>query len=352
MNIRILRYVLIIIFLPVMLRGQQLADLVNPLVGTAAEGQTYPGVGMPFGMTQWTPATQDTERKGVVPYYYADQTFRGIRGSHFLSGSAMQDYGSFQLLAGSDAFPWQGHAPASRFSHDQEHATPYLYKVELPDLGVTASVTGTTRCGLLRFAFHRGNTAWIDVQNNARAGDGSLTIDTAHNEIVGWSKVRRIYAGQGKLAGFSGYVVVEFDHPFHVGGTWSGAEAPAVSSLLSTPSSNQSVLLGREPPTDREKEPRAATSLAGAEVKKLPLFVSAVAPAVSVASWTKSRPFNGSCDTCCEVMTWPKDGIGVVSTATASPATVTVVVTAAGEARNRARGLAEPGDSDSLDSAV
>lgn len=224
MNIRPFRYFLVILFLPAMLRGQQLADLVDPWVGTAAEGQTYPGVGIPFGMTQWTPATQDTERKGVVPYYYADQVFHGIRGSHFLSGSAMQDYGSFQLLAGSDVFPWQGRAPTSRFSHDAEHATPYLYKVELPDLGVTASVTGTARCGLLRFAFHRGGAAWIDVQNNARAGDGSLTIDTAHNEIVGWSKVRRLYAGQGKLAGFSGYVVVEFDRPFHVGGTWSGTE--------------------------------------------------------------------------------------------------------------------------------
>jgi predicted alpha-1,2-mannosidase len=224
MNIRPYRYFLAIFFLPTMLWGQQLADLANPWVGTANEGQTYPGVGMPFGMTQWTPATQDTERKGVVPYYYADQNFRGIRGSHFLSGSAMQDYGSFQLLAGSDVFSWQGHAPSSRFSHDAEHATPYLYKVELPDLGVTASVTGTTRCGLLRFAFHRGGAAWIDVQNNARVGDGSLTIDAAHNQIVGWNRVRRIYAGQGKLAGFSGYVVVEFDHPFHAGGTWSGTE--------------------------------------------------------------------------------------------------------------------------------
>ena len=53
---------------------------------------------------------------------------------------------------------------------------------------------------------------------------------------------------------------------------------PAVSSLLSTPSSSQSVLLGREPPTDRDKGPRAATSLLAAEVKKLLGLVSAVAP--------------------------------------------------------------------------
>ncbi len=93
---------------------------------------------------------------------------------------------------------------------------------------------------------------------------------------------------------------------------------PAVSSLLSTPSRSQSVLLGREPPTDRENDPRAATSLSLPEVKKLPGLVSEVAPAVRVASCTKSRPFNGSCATSCEVMTWPREGLAV-STAMASP---------------------------------
>ena len=204
--------------------AQSPADAVNPLVGTAAEGQTFPGVGVPFGMIQWTPATQDSERKAVVPYFYTDHDFRGIRGSHFLSGSATQEYGSFQLLAGDGSFPWNGHAPTAHLSHDAERSAPYIYEVKLPNLGVSASVTGTTRCGLLRFVFTRGATAWIDVQNNARTGDGALTIDAARGEITGYNKVRRLYAGNGKLAGFSGYVVVEFDHPFHVGGTWSGVE--------------------------------------------------------------------------------------------------------------------------------
>src|ERR1700676_4684137 len=86
---------------------------------------------------------------------------------------------------------------------------------------------------------------------------------------------------------------------------------PAVISLLSTPSSNQSVLLGREPPTDSEKEPRAATSLLAAEVKKLLGFDSAVAPGVRVASWTKSRPFRGSCETSWALMTEPRGGLVV-----------------------------------------
>jgi len=224
MSIRLFRFLFFILFLPATALCQNLADLVNPLVGTAADGQTYPGVGVPFAMTQWTPATRDVESKGVAPYYYTDQFFRGIRGSHFLSGSAMQDYGSFQFLAGVGEFPWRGHPPVARLNHDAERATPYLYQVELSDLRTTASVTGTTRCGLLRFRFHGGGPVWIDVQNNVRPGDGSLTVDIARQEIVGWSRVRRLYAGQGKLAGFSGYIVVEFDHPFRVGGTWSGSE--------------------------------------------------------------------------------------------------------------------------------
>src|ERR1700719_2824744 len=106
---------------------------------------------------------------------------------------------------------------------------------------------------------------------------------------------------------------------------------PAVSSLLSTPSRSQSVLLGREPPTDREKVPRAATSLAAElELKKLPRLVSAVAAEVRVASCTKSRPLRGSCATSWEVMTWPREGL-VVSTATAEALTSTVVPWEEGE---------------------
>jgi len=38
-------------------------DLVSPRIGTAYDGQTYPVVGLPFGVTGWTPETQATENK-------------------------------------------------------------------------------------------------------------------------------------------------------------------------------------------------------------------------------------------------------------------------------------------------
>src|SRR5260370_28559822 len=106
---------------------------------------------------------------------------------------------------------------------------------------------------------------------------------------------------------------------------------PAVNSLLSTPSRIQSVLFGRDPPTERENEPRAATSLvAELWLKKLPVFVSEVVPGVRVASCTKSRPLRGSCATCSEVITWPSEGF-VVSTATSVALTSTCEDTVAGD---------------------
>ena len=206
------------------------ADSVNPLVGTANEGNTFPGVGVPFGMTAWTPATAATEKKGVIPYVYKAGRIVGFRGSHFLSGSATQDYGSFQVLAGSGAFSHDDAAKGYAFSHAEEHSHPYRYDVALPDTKVKASVTATARCGLLSFTFTATGPAWAQVQNLARGGDGTLTVDASRREITGVNPVRRIYLGNGKLAGFNGYVVVQFDHAFQPGESWKsnglGAGAP------------------------------------------------------------------------------------------------------------------------------
>ncbi len=200
------------------------ADDVNTLVGTSNEGNTFPGVGVPWGMTAWTPATSSTEKKGVIPYVYSGGSrIEGFRGTHFLSGSATQDYGSFQILAGSGSFPVKPGERSSAFSHTGEIAKPYLYDVDLPDLKVHASATATSRCGLLAFRFAQAGPAWAQVENLARGGDGTLTVDATHREVTGINPVRRIYLGNGRLAGFNGYVVVQFDHDFETGSSWAAA---------------------------------------------------------------------------------------------------------------------------------
>src|SRR3954465_1958423 len=73
-------------------------SLVDPHIGTANEGQTTPAVGEPFAMTNWIPETRSTEKKCIAPYYFAATKITGFRGSHWMSGSCTQDYGSVTLM--------------------------------------------------------------------------------------------------------------------------------------------------------------------------------------------------------------------------------------------------------------
>jgi predicted alpha-1,2-mannosidase len=211
------------------------ADAVNVMVGTAAEGQTFPAAGMPFAMTQWTPQTREGEEKCVAPYYAADTRIQGFRGSHFLSGSCAQDYGSFTVMPLATAAKLDAEGRASAFSRKTEDARPYRYSVELADSGIHAEITGSERSGMMRFRFPAGaKTGWIAVEDNIRLGRGSLHIDVKSQEITGDNPVSRIYAGNGTPAGFSGYAVVQFDRPFRVGGTWHGTASGAVRNEGST----------------------------------------------------------------------------------------------------------------------
>jgi len=200
------------------------AEWVNERIGTAHEGQTFPATGVPFAMTQWTPQTRAGNPKCVVPYYDADRSIQGFRGSHFLSGSCTQDYGSVTLMPGNGALKLDEVARASLIDRATESLKPYRYAVTLADYGIDAELSGTTRAGMMRFGFRRGGESWILVQSNNAAGDGEVRIDPARQEIIVTSPVRRLYAGNGKPAGFSGYAVVKFDRTFRVGGVWSGAE--------------------------------------------------------------------------------------------------------------------------------
>lgn len=198
------------------------ADQVNPIIGAANDGQTYPAAGVPFGMTQWTPQTQASEAKCIAPYYYKDTRIQGFRGSHFLSGSCVQEYGSLTVMPLSGELKLLPEARASAFDRSTEQARPYRYDVTLKDSGIRASITGSTRAGILRFQFPKSAQSWILIESNARRGEGEVRIDAARREISGVNPVHRLYAGSGKPAGFSGYFVARFSKPFRGFGTWSG----------------------------------------------------------------------------------------------------------------------------------
>lgn len=209
---------------------------VNPLIGSAPattqsarlhseagselKGQISPAVGVPHGMTTWTPQTQLTETKCIPPYYYNDTSISGFRATHWLNGSCVQDYGTVTLMPFSSpaatAFP----RPQSSFSHRQETVTPSYYSVELPAYSIKTELTATARAGMLRFTFEKGGDSGVFIQPNSDEGEAFLEIHPERNEVVGYNPVHRIYQGAGQSAGFSGHFVIQFDTPLAGFGIW------------------------------------------------------------------------------------------------------------------------------------
>lgn len=174
-------------------------------------GQTLPAVAAPHGMNLWTPQTRDTEHKCVAPYYYADTLLQGFRNSHWIVGGCTQDYGSFTVMPLMGQLRTRPDLRASRFEHAQEVATPSLYKVILPDEHLTASLTGTSRAGILQLVYDKPGRAWIVVNPNSDEAQGSISIDPSRREITGTNPVHRIYQGKGEPAGFSGHFLLQVD---------------------------------------------------------------------------------------------------------------------------------------------
>lgn len=198
--------------------------LVDPHIGTAHDGQTYPVVGMPFGMTGWTPETQPTEDKCLSPYYYKDNKLTGFRGSHWLSGSCTQDYGSMTLMPATGELKVSPTARASLFSHNSEVVSPAYYSVMLQDYRTKVELTGTIRTGMLRITYPTTGMRHLVIQPNVRLGQGFIEVRPEQHEIVGYNPVFRIYQGAGKSAGFNGYFAVRFRENIASFGTWCGEE--------------------------------------------------------------------------------------------------------------------------------
>ncbi|SFS39209.1 alpha-1,2-mannosidase, putative [Mucilaginibacter polytrichastri] len=237
-----------IIFTATSLLAQQtaLVHYVQPLAGTAPSttaaalkhgngtelnANTIPAVGLPFGMTQWTPQTQSSENKCVPPYFYKDNMFSGFRGTHWLSGSCTQDYGSFTIM------PVTGHlkidiaAYATPFSHQQEITAPHYYRVTLPAYQLTTEITATLRAGMMQVTANKTDSLYLLITPNSDQGQGFIKVDTKRGEIYGYNPAHRIYQGWGEPAGFSGYFVIKVEKSINTSGTFAGAHVSLLDSI-------------------------------------------------------------------------------------------------------------------------
>ena len=216
-------------------------DHVDPLIGTGIattpsalkhsvsgselRGQTFPAVGVPHGMTQWSPQTQYSEKKCLPPYYFEDTEIQGFRGTHWMSGSCTQDYGTLTIMPVAGKLLVDVKERASGFYRDEEHARPDSYQVTLNKYNIESEISGSSRAGIMRFRFKNYNKRpYVIIEPNSDEGEGFVKIDVENNIVYGYNPVHRIYQGWGDYAGFNGYFVVQFSKPISMYGTFKNGE--------------------------------------------------------------------------------------------------------------------------------
>jgi len=164
---------------------------VDPMIGTANDGNTYPGATVPFGMIQWSPDTSQNF------YYYGDKKLRGFSVTH-LSGAGCPVFGDMPILPMSvrpgDKLDLE-HPATAEFNHANEIAQAGYYSVVLAD-GTRVELTTSDRSGIARLTFAQGHRAGLMVN-----GAGSASADV-HLSIL--PPVGREHDGESLTLGKDG----------------------------------------------------------------------------------------------------------------------------------------------------
>lgn len=198
--------------------GQEIApaDYVNPLMGTQSKaslsnGNTYPAIGLPWGMNLWTPQTGKMG-DGWAYTYDADK-IKGFKQTHQPS-PWMNDYGAFAIMPGVGKLKFKEEERASWFSHKAENAKPYSYSVYLADINVTTEITPTERAAFFKFDFPKTDSAYVVI--DALNKGSYIKILPKERKILGYTTKY----SRGKYDNFKNYFVIQFDKDFDVTTTW------------------------------------------------------------------------------------------------------------------------------------
>ncbi|MFB0872182.1 MULTISPECIES: GH92 family glycosyl hydrolase [unclassified Sphingobium] len=210
-------------------------DVVDPFIGTAGEGHTFPGAVAPFGMVQLSPDTLvGAARKSynwAAGYRHEDPTILGFSHTHF-SGAGHSDLGDFLVMPVSgETVPMEAGDAAKlgsgyRSRKAEEVASPGYYAVTLTDADVRAEMTAGTRVGVHRYRFAANKAAHLVLDLRSIIYDypgkilwASLRIRpdgtiTGMREVRGWAAPRRLFFAIRFSAPMTGHRFVSTEGDF------------------------------------------------------------------------------------------------------------------------------------------
>ena len=185
-------------------------EYVDPFIGTDGKGKTYPGATVPYGMVQLSPDNGRTGWDWISGYFYPDNIIAGFSHTH-LSGTGAGDLYDISFMPLTRPFhrekaeggPADG-TIVSRFSHQNEQATPGYYQVFLDDYGVNVELTAGLRTGFQKYQYADDATQGVVRVDLGYSRNWDKTLDT-HIQIIndktiagyrkstGWASDQRVF---------------------------------------------------------------------------------------------------------------------------------------------------------------
>ncbi len=169
----------------VMMAGAQ-SKYVNPFVGTAEHGHTYPGAILPFGAVQLSPDTRLEGWDGCSGYHYSDSRIYGFSHTH-LNGTGCSDYGDILVTPFIGDPSVINEKYALEFSHKNEDAEPGYYSVKF-DNGIVAEMTVSNYVGVHRYTFPKNGTHGVIVDLQHRDKTLESYMGKRANDLVGFRR--------------------------------------------------------------------------------------------------------------------------------------------------------------------
>jgi predicted alpha-1,2-mannosidase len=215
-------------------QAPDVAQYVDPFIGTGGPGNTFPGAVMPWGMAAISPDT-GTDPAG---YKSGAANIQGFSQIH-LSGVGCGDFGNILLQ------PTTGAIQTTEANYDSTYNTevtsPGYYKANLSTWGTVAEVSANTRATISKFTFP------------ARTGDANIIVDVSHGlspsvggfvnlvsntEVEGWNQAGGFCGASNR---YTLYFVARFSKAAASTGKWTGTTQTTVTAY---PSSNGGTDIG------------------------------------------------------------------------------------------------------------
>ncbi|MEN7548506.1 GH92 family glycosyl hydrolase [Rapidithrix thailandica] len=175
---------------------QKLTNFVDPFIGTADHGHTYPGATVPFGMVQLSPDNGISDWDWCSGYNYIDSVVVGFSHTH-LSGTGIGDLCDVLLMPTNADVDFSKRIKSrddydfkSLYSHDKESASPGYYSVWLEDPKIQVELTATERAGFHKYTFDN-------------ASNPSVVLDLSY--AVNWDRPTKTFIRIENDSTVSGY---------------------------------------------------------------------------------------------------------------------------------------------------